>query len=195
MNKLMGFFELKETGLPAVKWEIFNEQVTLSDDRLWTIRTAINKGNDFNLPRLVGADAKSAYNTALELYHKYKNEGMIIYYPFFIAEKSGVMEISNSKIVIEAVSNDLWNLVTDGKKDVTITINNDSNEFIGNEEFLSLDEINELTKHVKLIRRIYRDMLLEGKSILVEWSFAYDSNLNKLKVGERYLVFYELRSI
>ena len=51
-----------------------------------------------------------------------QNRGIVTYYPYFIAEKSGTLEISNTRIVIEAVEGDLWRLVTEGERDVTIMI-------------------------------------------------------------------------
>ena len=43
----------------------------------------------------------------MRLYIKYKNIGMIVYYPYFVAEKSGTLYADNSKTVIEAVGEDL----------------------------------------------------------------------------------------
>ena len=45
------------------------------------------------------------------------------------------------------------------------------------------------------IRKIFRDELTEGKSILFEWSFARDCDLNKVPIGNEYLVFYEARTV
>ena len=44
-------------------------------------------------------------------------------------------------------------------------------------------------------RRSYRDELLEGKSVLLEWSLAQNSDLDSRPVGEEFLVFYEMRTI
>ena len=58
MNKLMGFLELKDSDLPAVPWKEFNDKVSFDEKLLWTVRTAVEKGEDLNLPRVVGVDAK-----------------------------------------------------------------------------------------------------------------------------------------
>ena len=60
MNKLMGFLELKDLNLPAVPWKEFNDKVSFDEKLLWTVRTAVEKGEDLNLPRVVGVDAKDA---------------------------------------------------------------------------------------------------------------------------------------
>ena len=56
-------------------------------------------------------------------------------------------------------------------------------------------EQNELYKHVPEIRKLFRDELFQGKSILLEWSFAQSCDTNENPVGDEYLVFYEARTI
>lgn len=196
MNKLMGFFELKDSGLPAVPWREFDENVNLNENLLWTIRTAIDRGDDLNLPRIVGVKANEAYDGALNLYNKYRKNGIVVYYPYFIAKKSGTLCVDSFKIVIEAVNKDLWNFVTYNEKDVTIIINNDSKiRFDGNMDFLKEDELSELYTHGLRIRRLFRDIISEGQSILLEWSYAHNTDVNRKPIGDQYLVFYEIRTI
>lgn len=195
MNKLLGFYELKYNGLPSVDWKVFDENTTLDDETLWTIRSAVEVGDDINLPRLVGADSSRAEEFGRELLMKMPENSLVIYYPFFVAEKSGVMEVTPDKIVIEAVKDDLWNLVTYGKRDVTIIINSNNRKVIGNNGFLSDNEIDELLSYTKILKSKYRDYMLSGKSIFLEWSFAYKSGKDKSKIGNRSLVFYEIRTV
>lgn len=195
MNKLMGFFELRDSSLPVVPWKEYNKQVVLDADLLWTIRTAVFSGNDLNLPRLIGARSEQARIFADKTLDSLKDKGIVIYYPFFLAEKSGTMNIYKDHLVVEAVSDDLWNLVTYSNRDVTIFIKNDVTKYHGNEEFLSSEELTELNSYVPILKRKFRDYLLEDKSILVEWSFAYNSSINKNRMGDKYLVFYEARVI
>ena len=42
---------------------------------------------------------------------------------------------------------------------------------------------------------IQNDDLLEGKSALLEWSFAVSCDVNKNPAGDEYLVFYEARTV
>ena len=46
----------------------------------------------------------------------------------------------------------------------------------------------------KKISAIYKNELLEGNTILLEWSFASSCNLNKEPIDDPYLVFYEVRT-
>ena len=49
MNKLMGFYELRELSIPTIPWKEYFPGVELSDEFLWTIRSAVNHGDDLNL--------------------------------------------------------------------------------------------------------------------------------------------------
>lgn len=195
MNKMMGFYELKELGLPAIRWKEFEKTTSLDKRNLWTIRSAVQKGNDVNLPRMVGERAEKAEAFAHELYEKIRNNGMVIYYPYFVAEKSGTLNIYSDKIVIEAVKEDLWNLVTNSDCEVTIIIQGERVDFRGNRYFVNHNELTELLSYARRIKGFFRQELVEGKSVLLEWSYAYDSDIQKKKVGENYLIFYEIRTV
>lgn len=196
MNKLMGFYELKDSGLPAVPWKVFNEDVSFDKRLLWTVRTAVDKGEDLNLPRFVGVGSQEAYEGAINLYNKYRDRGMVVYYPYFIAVKSGTLYVDNSKTVIEAVGKDLWNYVTYNKKDVTVIIDRKSEIYMeGNEDFFEKEEINELSRYADRVRGLFRENIAEGRAVLLEWSYAYDTDLHKHPIGEKYLVFYEIRTV
>lgn len=197
MNKLMGFYELKDSSLPSIPWKLYDPSVHLDENILWTIRSAVNRGNDLNLPRLVGKDASDAKIFADDLYYKIGKNGIVIYYPYFKAHKSGTLNVFGDKFVIEAVSEDLWNLVTEHNLDMSVTYDFEMNTLstYGNTNFLSSDEFNELYSNAKKIKSMYRDELLEGKSILLEWSLASACDKNYVSVGDIYLVFYEVRTI
>lgn len=195
MNKLMGMFELQELNIPSIKWKELKENTVMDQDKLWTIRTTILKGDDLNLPRLVGGTAEEAREFGNKLLGEFGENGMIIYYPYFIAEKSGTLEISNERIVIEAVKKDLWNLVTYSDREETIIIENKGCVYEGNSAFLSQSEIDELIEYIPKLKQKFRDELVEGKSLLLEWSFAFDSDKNKKIIGDKFLIFYEIRTV
>jgi hypothetical protein len=191
----MGFYELKDSGLPTVPWKQFDERTKLDENYLWTVRMAVYQGSDFNLPRIVGKKAGEACEAAAELYNKYKDNGVIVYYPYFIAEKSGTLQVSTSEIVIEAVDKDLWNLVTYNRKDVTIINNGKNLEIFGDEKFLKKTELNELDTYAEKVRLLFRNYIFAGKTLLLEWSYAYKTDVNSYPIGEKYLVFYEIKEI
>lgn len=195
MNKLQGFYALKRTNLPTVTWNKYNQDVILDSAFLWTIRTAVMEGEDLNLPRMIGATAKEAMEFARELSLTLKPEDMIIYYPFFIAQKSGVLDISKYRVVIEGVKDDLWNLVTHNKTDLTMIFEGENISVKGDESFLSQAELLELTDCCITVKRQFGREIEEGKSVLLEWSYACKSDLKKQPVGEPSLLFYEIRTV
>lgn len=191
----MGLYELRDSNLPTIPWNKFQKDTSLDADHLWTIRSAVFRGNDLNLPRLVGKRADVATAFALKLQDRLGDNGMVIYYPYFKAEKSGTLDVYLDHYIIEAVEADLWNLVTESKCNVTIKGTENSQDIIGEENFLNQEELKLITKYIGTIRKMFRDELLEGKSVLLEWSLAYDCDINEKPVGERYLVFYEVRTV
>ena len=64
---------------------------------------------------MVGIGTKEANKKLIELYRKYKEIGMVVYYPFFVAVKSGTLSISQIQQVIEALEGDLWHLVDESR--------------------------------------------------------------------------------
>lgn len=200
MNKYMGFYELKSISVPTVPWKLFTADSVLDADLLWTVRVAVENSADLNLPRAVGVRSEEAMQKGCEFLNMYGCNGIVIYYPYFIAQKSGVLDIDCTRTVIEAVDRDLWNLVTFGRKNVTAIIpfgSKDSREaqIYGEEAFLSEEEFNELLGYGSILRGRFRGELCGGGSILAEWSYAYSTDIRREPVGERYLVFYELRGL
>lgn len=191
----MGFYELQSLNIPTVPWKEYKHGTKLDDTLLWTIRTAVLKGNDLNLPRLVGKDAATSMEFAEKMIEELSDNGIVIYYPYFFAQKSGTLNVYDDKIVIEAVKDDLWNLVTYSDRDVTIRIEDEKIAFDGDVEFLTDEELNEILRQVPKIKPVFRDYLTEGKSILLEWSFAFHCNKGKNPFGKKYLVFYEVRTV
>lgn len=195
MNKLMGFFELQRMSLPVIPWKEYTGREILADEMLWTIRSAVFHGDDLNLPRLVGANSKDAKRFADQLLGRLGDKGIVIFYPYFIANKSGTIEIRQNKIVIEAVKYDLWNMVTLSHRDVTIQLEGNQEIIDGNNQFLSKSEKEQILSNVSEVRKVFRGELVEGKSILLEWSFAQNCDLEKNPLGDEYLIFYEARTV
>jgi hypothetical protein len=195
VNKLMGFFELKESGLPAVPWKQYDANTKFDEKYLWTVRMAVYTGSDFNLPRAVGKNSEEALKIASELYNRYNDNGMVVYYPYFIADKSGTLQVNSTEIIIEAVEKDLWNLVTHNRKNVTIINNGQDMKFYGDEKFLRRSEISELYAYAEKTKKTFRRYITSGKTLLLEWSYAYKTDVNNSPIGEKYLVFYEIKEV
>ena len=195
MNKLMGFLELKESSLPTVPLQIYKGDEMFDSGYLWTVRTAVYKGNDLNLPRKVGVSAAEAEEFACKIRKELGDNGMVFFYPYFIAKKSGTLEVRWEEEIIEAVNADLWNLVTYSDREVTYRFRGDQMDVDGERDFLTAAEIQEIREAGSKVRRMFRDDLLEGKSILLEWSYAVNTNAEREELGGEYLVFYEVRSV
>lgn len=195
MNKLEGFLALRKSGLPSVPWKEYTKDTKLDKEILWTVRSAVAKGEDLNLPRIVGVVAEVAKTFADELLNTLEKNDLVLYYPYFIALKSGVIDISRERVVIEAVKDDLWNLVTNNKKDVTIIFDQDNLDFVGNADFMSQEELFSLIDFCVIIKNKFTNEINTGKSILLEWSFACKADMNKEQVGKPSLVFYEIRTV
>ena len=192
----MGFLESKDMKLPSVPWNQYTGKENFEDSYLWTVRSAVYRGNDLNLPRSIGESSKVSKKFADQLLKEMNNNGIVIYYPYFIANKSGTLEVRSDKVIIEAVKDDLWNLVTYSEREVTIITDIDGNKsIIGNANFISNEELDSLSKHIPEIRKLFRNDLLQGKAALLEWSFAQSCNASKEPIGEKYLVFYEARTV
>ena len=162
---------------------------------LWTVRSAVYTGNDLNLPRVVGVTSEEATKFALSLLRRIEKKGMVLFYPYFVAIKSGTINVFSDKIVIEAVKNDLWNLVTYSDREVTLIISDRHIQYDGNKDFLSVNELSQLLKYIPEIKKNFRDELQSGVSIMLEWSFDFNCDVNKVKKGSEYLVFYEVRTV
>lgn len=195
MNKLEGFYQLKSVALPTVDWKEYVGQ-PLDDGALWTVRSAVFSGGDLSLPRAVGVSAEKATAFAREQLKKMQGEGIVIVYPFFVAEKSGTVAVSSQKTEIECVLGDLWNLVTHGRADFsTVYLGDEAVKSSGDTGVLAPSELEYLMECAKKLRRFFREEMAEGKTVYAEWSFAFSCDKNGGRMGERYPVFYELRTV
>lgn len=195
MNKLQGFYALQKINLPTIPWLKYEEGVELDEDILWTIRCAVEEGEDLNLPRKIGVTAEEAHLFAMDLRKQLKSKDLILYYPYFIANKSGVLDVSKYRTVIEAVKDDLWNLVTENHTDVTMIFEEEDIKIKGDASFLSQAQLLELTDSCLSVKRNFRKEIEENKSVMLEWSYACQSDLKKNPIGEAKLVFYEIRTV
>ena len=192
MNKLLGFYELQKLGLPAVPWKEFTDGTVLPSDRLWTVRVAVVHGPDWNLPRAVGVPAHEALAFAREVKQRLGANGLVIYYPYFVAVKSGTLLVTRARTVLEAVDGDLWNLTTHGRRDVTLVLG-DEQQVSGDPAFLTPAELEELKRWAAVVRGRAREHVEAGRAVLLEWSFARDADTQGRPVGPAYLMFYECR--
>ena len=192
MNKLEGLYELKNLKIPSIDWHIYSHDTVLDNNHLWTIRTAIYNGLDLSLPRSFGKDAHTSKLFADKLLDQIKDKGIVIYYPYLIAEKSGNLQFNKDRIIIEAVEGDLSNLLNGSRVDVTYIWNAEVKEITGDKDFLSINDQIRLLSYVDYLKRRYSEYMILGYEIQLEFSFAFDSSLYGDKVGNRKLIFFEI---
>ena len=188
MNKLQGFKTLRELGIPSVPWKFMTTGTELNNDLLWTVRCAVEVGDDYNLPRAVGVTAEVAQKKYLE----FSKQGLkVIYYPYFRAVTSGVIDISEERIVIEAVVGDLWNLVTNGRTPDYRCIYEDGKY----NHCIITNGIIRLVGYGRQVACKMKAFLEMGKHIYLEWSLAQNVDVSGVSEGVPYRVFYECRVI
>lgn len=60
MNKLDGFYELRDLNIPGVPWKEYSSSDQLDENMLYSVRVAVQRGDDTSLPRLIGYLKSSA---------------------------------------------------------------------------------------------------------------------------------------
>lgn len=197
MNKLFGFFELKEVPIPSIDWKEFKSGTVLDDSKLWTIRTAKVSGSDTSLPRMVGKSAKECMKFAEDLLKRYGNNLFVVYYPFFGAVKSGTMLVGKDSTTIEATNEDLWNLVDLHILDLSVRVSSSGKirVGVGDSSFFTEDEWRQLIRCSEKVRTYFNKAIRANELVLLEWSFAKDTDVVGNNVGEEYLVFYEAKTV
>ena len=195
MNKLAGMYELRKLNIPSVDWKLFQEDTVLSENRLWTIRTAVFQGADLHLPRLFGQNARDSMEFARKCLNEMNGRGIVIYYPYLHAVKSGVIQFGLSNTCLEVVSGDIKNLLDGGDPEASYYRKNTGWISERNADLYNREELEELFRYAEYCRRYFRNVLLESREIQMEFSYAYDVDTDHRKAGETRLVFFEVRGV
>lgn len=191
MNKLEGMYELKRSRLPAVDWNLFHEATVLSDSCFWTIRTAVFKGQDLHLLKLFGKKGREATAFGVKCLHKMKDKGIVFYYPYLTAEKSGVLQFDVNSIQLECVAGDLGRLLGGSSTDASYYWKGADLKEHGN-KILSGKEKTELLEWVFYCRRRYRYIMALEEKMQLEFSYVRDKDPEHQPSR---LVFSEMRTI
>lgn len=197
MSKKLEINRLINSSIPTIEWKEYIPNTKFDEEYLWTIRIIPNEGSDTHLPKRVGCTASEAEYFAKQSYVAYRDIGKVIYYPYFIAKKSGILSVDNEGYSVEAVNGDLWSLVNSSKFVCTYKRDRKGNvlEYEGREDFLSDYEIKELHKQVDKIREEFRWELSNNSTKLVlEWSYIADCDRFRREIIGPYLVFYEVKT-
>lgn len=191
MNKLEGMYELKRNHLPTVDWKLFQEKTVLSETCAWTIRTAVFKGQDLYLPKLFGKSGQEAMIFGRRCLQEMKDKGIVFYYPYLEAKKSGVLQFDVSSIQLECVEGDLGRLLNGSTPDAAYYWERKFLKEYG-KEMLSAKEQDELLEWVFYCRRRYREIMKLGEKMQLEFSYVRDGNKEN---QQNRLIFFEMRTL
>lgn len=207
MNKMAGFFALRDMGIPTVEWFEATPETDLDPSILWTVRTALldQDEDDMSLPRRIGVSSDVARAFIRSKWNRYGRNalgtklGMFVAYPYFHADCSGTLMIEGGEVTVEGCEGDLWNLVDDGKVDFRF-------EFLGTDDVDEVFDIlctaihphaaKDLVDSVPRIVSALREDVKLGHPILMEWSATrcVDREGNPMPEDPS-LVFYEARVV
>jgi hypothetical protein len=193
INKLSGFSLIEKLKLERPNWTIIKAELSeeivksLDDDKIYTVRTAIESGEDFGLPRFVGLTGRDIKQRIDELLSEFETLSgvFLIIYPYFKAEFSGNILIKfglKTSVVIESCEGSLWNLTENSILDYKGFLElNDSFEIL--KEVSDIPRWEELKEQTIRISRELKKLVSE-REIIIEWSYTGDK-----------FIFYELKSI
>ena len=210
-NKFEGLLKIEEFDLPRPKWifvivdrealdfvpsriqsRIINyKELSVSSTETWTVRSCLVGAyarNEFGLKRAVGISADQVTSRLEEFNQYYQNlnlRAVFIVYPYFSADKSGIIEIRDSEYIIEAVKGSQWKLTEEGAPSESWLYTGRPESVLnaqfqrqpnGNVEILEPEQLATLRS---LIPHIH-----ESK-VLLEWTFTPEGDL----------FFYDMRPV
>ncbi|BCN28876.1 hypothetical protein [Anaeromicropila herbilytica] len=195
MNRIQDYYVLNCLDLPTIPWKEYYHSTKLSKDILWTIKSEKNKKNNTELPRMIGVTAKEAKDFGGKLYKELGEGEMVFYYPYFFAIKSGIIDINYDRVAIEAVKDDVDNLVRRNNVDMTMIFHDDDLEIFGDQDFLTQEEILELIDCAVKIKKQCAADIEYGKNFLLQWSYACYTSTRKQPIGKKNLMFHKVKVI
>lgn len=195
MNRIQDYYVLNCLDLPTIPWKEYYYSSRLNKDILWTIKSETRKDDKEELPRKIGVTAQEAKEFGGELYKDLKEGQMVFYYPCFFAIKSGIIDINYDRIAIEAVKDDISNLVKNNNVDVTMIFKEEDLEIHGDKDFLTQEEILQLIDCAVKIKNQCKTDIEFGKNFLFYWTYACCTDTKKQPVGKKNLMFFKMKVI
>lgn len=195
MNIIQNYYILDQLDLPTVPWQECQTTTTFDENLLWTVKSEPIHHGIGRVAGKIGITARDAKEYVNHQVTKLDKDRRLIYYPYYTAYKSGRIDLTYDRSVIEAVEGKIENLLNKNRVNVTMIFGEDKLEIFGDESFLTKEESICLIDHCKEIRkRCIRDIEF-GKNILLNWSFVQETKRNMIPKDEKLLVFYEIQLI
>src|SRR6266568_3968318 len=210
-NKFEGLLKIEEFDLPHPRWTfvlidqralalvpsqsqsriIDYKALKLSSNETWTVRSCLLGAydrNEFGLKRAVGISADQVVSRLEEFSQYYQSlnlSAVFVVYPYFSADKSGIIEVRDSEYVIEAVKGSQWKLTEEGAPSESWTYAGPPEDVL-NAQFqkqsngdVKILESEQLLRLSTLIPRIHESR------VLLEWTFTPEGDL----------FFYDMRPV
>lgn len=179
--------------LPTIPWKPCQTTKMLDDSILWTVKNEPFYKEEGKICGCIGVTAKEAMNYILSEYKNIEKRRILIYYPYYTAVKSGTIDLSYDRLVIEAVEGKIENLKKKHRVDETMIFYDDDIEIFGEEHFLTNSETLSLIDYTKALRKRCSHEIEFGKNILFYWSIVQETRRNMIPKEEQTLLFHQIK--
>jgi len=207
-TKLYGLLRIEKLGLLHPSWQfilpeklnnfdfrsrfILFEEFSPKDADKWTIRTCLLEPEDrgeYGLKKAVGIkkeEVRHKLNAFSRYYKERKSKAIFVVYPYFEAEKSGIIEISRSRVLIEAVWKDQWYLTEEAVewKDRRL-YEGPRNRLEASKFVRKIVDWPPILTHKDLEELTNYALKIPDNDVLLEWSYTPDKEL----------LFYDMRKL
>ena len=166
-------------------------ELELSKDEKWTVRTCLLghlSEMEFGLKRAVGIDANQVAAKVNDFKKHYDNltlHAVFVIYPYFLASKSGIIELHHDNNTIESVSGSQWRLTEEGAPSESwwhegprdqASVSKFKHKLDHETSILTLEEVERLSTCIASI---------PDDDVLLEWTITPDETL----------LFYDMRPV
>ncbi len=193
MYVLQNSYILDYLDLPTIPWEPCHTTATLDDSILWTVKNEPYQPNQGKIYGRIGITSSEAKAYISSEYSNLKHKRMLIYYPYYTAVKSGTIDLSYDRIVIEAVEGKIENLKKNHRVNETIIFRQDSIEIFGDEDYMTREETLTLIDYAKQLKKRAATEIEFGKNLIFYWSIVQETKRNMIPRDETKLLFHQIK--
>lgn len=193
MHVLQNCFILNHLDLPTIPWEVCNTTMTLNNHILWTVKNEPFRPEWGTIFGKIGITSKQVKEYVIKEYPQLEKRRLLICYPYYTAYKSGTIDLTYERSVIEGVEGKIENLKKKHRVDETMIFTQEDIEIFGNDTFLTQDETITLIDYCRDLRKRCMGELEFGKNILLYWSFVQETRTNMIPFDDKQLLFYQLK--
>ncbi|MDO5520019.1 MAG: hypothetical protein Q4G58_05965 [bacterium] len=193
MYVLQNSYILDYLDLPTIPWEQCYTTSTLDDSILWTVKNEPYGEKQGKIYGRIGITSNEAKAYISSEYKNLEHKRMLIYYPYYTATKSGTIDLSYDRIVIEAVEGKIENLKKKHRVNETIIFRDESIEIFGDEDYMTKEETLTLIDYAKQLKKRASTELEFGKNLIFYWSFVQETKRNMIPRDETRLLFHQIK--